>query len=101
VIGRFPHESQVLQLPATSTRFAPTLSMTAPTHSIRSLGGKIGRSLTRLALVVIGFVLMVIGLGMTVTVVMLPAGVVLGLLGVATFLTGIFAPDLLGKGTDL
>jgi len=38
---------------------------------------------------------MVIGLGMTVTVVMLPAGVVLGLLGLAAFVAGLFAPDLL------
>ena len=69
--------------------------MTTPTHSIRSLGGKIGRSLPRLALVIVGFVLMVVGIAMMATIVMLPAGVVLGLLGVATFLAGIFAPDRL------
>jgi hypothetical protein len=69
--------------------------VTTPAHSIRSLGGKIGRLLPRLVLVILGFVLMVIGLGMTVSVVMLPAGVVLGLLGLATFVAGLFAPDLL------
>ena len=37
--------------------------------------------------------MMVLGLGMTATIVMLPAGVVLGLLGVAIFVGGIFAPD--------
>ena len=67
--------------------------MTTP--SLRTLGGRIGRSLPRLALVIIGFVLMVVGLAMTASIVMLPAGVVLGLLGVATFLTGIFAPNVL------
>jgi len=67
--------------------------MTTP--SFRTLGGRIGRSLPRLALVIIGFVLMVVGLAMTASIVMLPAGVVLGLLGVATFLTGIFAPNVL------
>jgi hypothetical protein len=75
--------------------------MTTPTHSIRSLGGRIGRSLPRLALVIVGFVLMVVGVAMTATIVMLPAGMVLGLLGVATFLAGIFAPDRLdARGGD-
>jgi hypothetical protein len=72
-----------------------------PAHSIRSLGEKIEHFLPRLALVIIGFVLMVVGLGMTVSVVLLPVGAVLGLLGVATFLAGIFAPNLLDrKSTD-
>jgi hypothetical protein len=74
--------------------------MTTPANSIRSLGGKIGRSLPRLIAVVIGFVLMVVGIAMMATIVMLPAGVVLGLLGVATFLVGIFAPDLLDGSSD-
>jgi hypothetical protein len=39
----------------------------------------------RLAAVVIGFVLMATGVGLTVTIVMLPVGIVLGLLGVAIF----------------
>jgi hypothetical protein len=75
--------------------------VTAPTHSNHSLGEKIEHFLPRLALVIVGFVLMVVGLGMTVSVVLLPFGVVLGLLGVATFLAGIFAPNLLdSKSTD-
>ena len=42
---------------------------------------------------IIGVILMVVGLGMTATVVMLPVGIVLLLLGVAIFVGGIFAPD--------
>ena len=41
--------------------------------------------------VVLGFILMVIGLGMGVTMVMLPAGLVIGLLGFAMFVGGLFA----------
>jgi hypothetical protein len=42
---------------------------------------------------VIGFAMAIVGLGMTATIVLLPLGVVTGLLGVAVFLGGIFAPD--------
>lgn len=38
----------------------------------------------------IGFALMVIGLGLGVTMIMLPVGLVIGLLGVLIFLAGIF-----------
>lgn len=41
--------------------------------------------------VILGFVLMVVGLGLGVTMVMLPAGIVIGLLGVAIFIGGLFA----------
>ena len=41
--------------------------------------------------VLIGFVLMVIGLAMGVTMVMLPVGVVVGLIGFAMFVAGLFA----------
>ena len=43
------------------------------------------------AAVIIGFVLMVIGLALGVTLVMLPVGVVIGLLGLAIFVGGLFA----------
>jgi hypothetical protein len=33
-----------------------------------------------------------VGLAMTATIVMLPLGVAIGLLGIATFLCGVFAP---------
>jgi hypothetical protein len=43
------------------------------------------------AAVVLGFVLMVVGLALGVTMIMLPVGVVVGLIGVALFVGGIFA----------
>lgn len=54
------------------------------------LGG-MGRFLEHAAAVLIGFVLMVVGLGLGVTMIMLPVGIVIGLLGVAIFVGGIFA----------
>jgi hypothetical protein len=43
------------------------------------------------AAVVIGFVMMVVGLGLGVTMIMLPVGVVVGLAGAAIFVGGLFA----------
>jgi hypothetical protein len=43
------------------------------------------------AALVIGFVLMVIGLGLGVTMIMLPVGIVVGLIGVVLFVGGLFA----------
>jgi hypothetical protein len=40
--------------------------------------------------VFVGFVLMVIGLGLGVTMIMLPVGVVIGLIGFAMFVGGLF-----------
>ena len=51
------------------------------------------RVLNRVTAVTIGFVLMVIGVAMMVTIVMLPAGVVLGLLGVMMVIYGFFFAD--------
>ncbi len=42
------------------------------------------------AAIAIGFCMMVVGLGLGVTMIMLPVGVVIGLAGVALFITGIF-----------
>ena len=47
-------------------------------------------ALGHVAAVIIGFVMMVIGLGLGVTMIMLPVGLVVGLTGVALFVTGIF-----------
>ena len=49
------------------------------------------RFLEHAAVVVIGFVMMVIGLGLGVTMIMLPVGLVIGLLGVAMLVGGLFA----------
>jgi hypothetical protein len=43
------------------------------------------------AALIIGFVMMILGLGLGVTMIMLPAGVVIGLAGVAIFVGGLFA----------
>jgi hypothetical protein len=43
------------------------------------------------ATVVVGFVLMVLGLGLGVTMVMLPVGIVIGLIGFAMVVAGLFA----------
>ncbi len=45
--------------------------------------------LAHVAAVVIGFVLMVFGLGLGVTMVMLPVGLVVGLFGVGVFVWGL------------
>lgn len=40
--------------------------------------------------IVVGFTLMVLGLGLSVTMIMLPVGLVVGLTGFAMFVTGVF-----------
>ena len=40
--------------------------------------------------IVVGFILMVLGLGLSVTMIMLPVGLVVGLLGLALFINGLF-----------
>ena len=40
--------------------------------------------------IVLGFILMVLGLGLGVTMIMLPVGLVVGLLGLALFINGLF-----------
>lgn len=47
--------------------------------------------LGHVAAVIIGFVMMVVGLALGVTMIMLPAGIVIGLIGVMVFLGGLFA----------
>jgi hypothetical protein len=45
------------------------------------------------AAIVVGFAMMVAGLGLGVTMIMLPVGVVIGLTGAAIFVGGLFGPD--------
>ena len=61
------------------------------TYSVRSVADTVGRAFGRVTAVIIGFVMMVVGLAMTVSIVMLPVGAVVGLLGVGLFLAGLFA----------
>ena len=39
---------------------------------------------------VLGLIMMIVGLGLSMTIVMLPAGIPIGLLGVAVFIGGLF-----------
>lgn len=48
-------------------------------------------ALWHVAAVAVGFVMMVVGLGLGVTLVMLPVGIVVGTLGMAIFVAGLFA----------
>lgn len=57
------------------------------THTIglRSVVGLLEHTLA----VIVGFILMVLGLGLGVTMIMLPVGLVVGLLGFALFVGGL------------
>jgi len=65
--------------------------MTALSPTARHIAGLIGSALGHIAAIVIGFVLMVIGLALGVTMIMLPVGLVVGLLGFAMVVSGLFA----------
>jgi hypothetical protein len=54
---------------------------------IRATEGVLGH----IAAVVIGLVMMVVGLGLGVTIIMLPVGLVIGLAGMAMLVGGVFA----------
>jgi hypothetical protein len=56
--------------------------------ALRSIGGFFVRAIEHTAFVVAGFVLMVLGLGLGVTMIMLPVGLAIGLLGFAMFVGG-------------
>jgi hypothetical protein len=47
--------------------------------------------LGHVAALIVGFVMMVVGLALGVTIVLLPVGIVIGFLGVAIFIGGLFA----------
>lgn len=51
----------------------------------------VGHFLEHAAAVVLGVVLMIVGLGLGVTMIMLPVGIVVGLLGVLLVVGGLFA----------
>ena len=61
-------------------------------HAIRVhhvLAG-IGRFLEHTVAVVVGLIMMIVGLGLGVTMIMLPVGIVIGLLGTAVLVGGLF-----------
>ena len=63
--------------------------MGQPAGRGRPLLEKAALVLGHVVAVVVGFVLMVVGLGLGVTMVMLPVGLVVGLVGVAAFVWGL------------
>jgi len=62
------------------------------THAItvRRMFGEVARLLEHFAVVSLGCVLMVVGLGLGVTMIMLPVGLVLGLTGAGLLVAGLF-----------
>jgi hypothetical protein len=64
--------------------------MTQVVAKHRILGG-VGRFFEHAAVTVIGFVLMIVGLALGVTMIMLPVGLAVGLLGLGLFVAGLFA----------
>ena len=59
--------------------------------SVHGVLAGVGRFFEHAAAVVIGLIMMIVGLGLGVTMVMLPVGIVIGLLGVAVLVAGLFA----------
>jgi hypothetical protein len=71
----------------------PVVHMTLRSRSAQHLADLVGRVFSRLAAMIVGFIMSAVGLGLTVTIVMLPVGLLLGLLGVAIFVGGLFARE--------
>jgi hypothetical protein len=63
----------------------------AHTLAVRRAFLGIGRFVERTAAVVVGLMLMILGLGLGVTMIMLPVGIVIGLVGVLLVVGGVFA----------
>ena len=57
----------------------------------RTVLGSVAAFFEHAAAVVVGLVLIIIGLGLGVTMIMLPVGIVVGLLGVLMVVGGLFA----------
>jgi hypothetical protein len=72
--------------------------MTERSRSVQHVADIVGRAFPRMGAVIVGSIMMAVGLGMMVTIVMFPAGVVIGLPGVAMFIGGFFAPDFRQRG---
>jgi hypothetical protein len=67
--------------------------MTRITQTARRVLDFINRLLGRTTALFVGFVAMVVGLAMIATIVFLPAGIVVGLLGFLTFVAGMLGID--------
>ena len=65
--------------------------MTAHVFPNRHMVGLVGSFFGHVAALIVGFIFMVVGLALGVTMIMLPVGLALGLLGFLIFLAGLFA----------
>ena len=65
--------------------------MTAHVFPTRHVVGLVGSFFGHVIALIVGFILMVVGLALGVTMIMLPVGLALGLLGFLIFLGGLFA----------
>jgi hypothetical protein len=61
------------------------------TISVHDVFSSFGRFLEHAAVVVVGVIMMVVGLGLGVTMIMLPVGLTIGLLGFGLVVSGVFA----------
>jgi hypothetical protein len=59
--------------------------------SVRHFFGVLGQIAEHAAFIIAGFVLAIVGLGLGVTMIMLPVGIVVGLIGVLMIVGGVFA----------
>ncbi len=63
--------------------------MTHPT-SFREALSVVVWFLEHAAVAVLGLIMMIVGIGLSLTIIMLPVGIIIGLLGVAVFVGGMF-----------
>ena len=63
----------------------------AHAFATRRFFGDLGRFFEHVAVVIVGFVLMILGLGLSVTMIMLPVGLAIGLFGMGLFVAGLTA----------
>jgi uncharacterized membrane protein len=75
-------------------RFARRPDMKDVSRSTHQVANLARRMFSRTVAVIVGVVMMVVGLGMTATIVLLPAGIVISLLGVAILIGAFFVPDM-------
>ena len=84
-------KSQAIDFVLSEHVFCSLACMEKLSHSARHVVDSVGRIFGRAAAITIGFILTAVGLAMMVTIVMFPVGVLLGVLGIAMFLAGLFA----------
>jgi hypothetical protein len=66
--------------------------MTPSLHTFVQVAARVAGLFGKLATLIIGFAMTMLGLAMTATIVMLPVGLPIGLLGIGLIVCGLFAP---------